>query len=60
MRLLRSTAIIASFTLMSRVLGLVRDVFIARFMGAGGVTDAFFTDFKLPNIFRRMLSLIHI
>lgn len=56
MRLLRSTAIIASFTLMSRVLGLVRDVFIARFMGAGGVTDAFFTAFKLPNIFRRMFA----
>jgi putative peptidoglycan lipid II flippase len=56
MRLLRSTAIIASLTLVSRVLGLVRDVLIARFLGAGGVSDAFFTAFKLPNVFRRMFA----
>ncbi|MGB3455893.1 MAG: murein biosynthesis integral membrane protein MurJ [Litorimonas sp.] len=56
MRLLRSTAIIASLTLVSRVLGLVRDVLIARFLGAGAVSDAFFTAFKLPNVFRRMFA----
>lgn len=56
MRLLRSTAIIASLTLVSRVLGLVRDVLIARFLGAGAVSDAFFMAFKLPNVFRRMFA----
>lgn len=56
MRLLRSTAIIASFTLISRVMGLVRDILIARFLGAGAVSDAFFLAFKLPNVFRRMFA----
>lgn len=56
MRLLKSTAIIASLTLVSRVLGLIRDVLIARFLGAGVVSDAFFTAFKLPNVFRRMFA----
>ena len=56
MKLLRSTAIIGSLTLVSRVLGLIRDVLIARFLGAGAVSDAFFTAFKLPNVFRRMFA----
>ena len=56
MRLLQSTAIIASLTLVSRVLGLVRDMLIARYLGAGEVSDAFFTAFKLPNVFRRMFA----
>ncbi len=56
MRLLRSTAIIGSLTLVSRLLGLVRDVLIATFLGAGLVSDAFFTAFKLPNVFRRMFA----
>ena len=56
MRLLRSTAIIASLTLVSRVMGLVRDMLIARYLGAGAVSDAFFTAFKLPNVFRRMFA----
>lgn len=56
MRLIRSTAIISSLTLISRILGLIRDVFIARFLGAGVISDAFFTAFKLPNLFRRMFA----
>lgn len=56
MKLLKSTAIIASLTLVSRVLGLIRDMLIARFLGAGGVSDAFFIAFKLPNLFRRMFA----
>ena len=56
MRLLKSTAIIGSLTLISRLMGLVRDVLIARFLGAGLVSDAFFTAFKLPNVFRRMFA----
>ena len=56
MRLFRSTAIIGGLTLVSRLLGLVRDILIARFLGAGVVSDAFFTAFKLPNVFRRMFA----
>ena len=56
MRLLKSTAIIGALTLVSRVMGLVRDILIARFLGAGGISDAFFTAFKLPNLFRRMFA----
>lgn len=55
-RLIKSTAIIASLTLFSRLLGLARDILIASFLGAGAVSDAFFTAFKLPNVFRRMFA----
>ena len=53
---MRSTAVVSSMTLLSRVLGLVRDVVFARFFGAGLVMDAFFVAFKLPNIFRRFFA----
>jgi putative peptidoglycan lipid II flippase len=43
-------------TLLSRILGLVRDVVYARFFGAGIVMDAFFVAFKLPNMFRRFFA----
>ena len=54
--LLRSTAVVASMTLLSRVLGLARDVIFARFFGAGPLMDAFFVAFKIPNIFRRFFA----
>lgn len=56
MRLIKSTAIIGSLTLVSRLLGLVRDMLIAKFLGAGVISDAFFTAFKLPNVFRKMFA----
>lgn len=56
MRLIKSTAIIGSLTMVSRVLGLVRDILMARFLGAGVVSDALFTAIKLPNLFRRMFA----
>jgi len=43
-------------TMLSRVLGLVRDIFIARYFPAGEVTDAFFIAFKIPNFFRRLFA----
>ncbi|RMF96498.1 MAG: murein biosynthesis integral membrane protein MurJ [Gammaproteobacteria bacterium] len=55
-RLLRSTTVVGAMTLLSRVLGLVRDVVFARFFGAGIVMDAFFVAFKIPNIFRRFFA----
>lgn len=55
LRLLKSTATVGSMTLVSRVLGLARDVVIARF-GAGAATDAFFVAFKIPNFLRRLFA----
>ena len=40
----------------SRVLGFVRDILIARYLGAGPVADAFFVAFKFPNFFRRLFA----
>ncbi len=49
-------SIISSLTLVSRILGFVRDLLIARFLGAGLISDAFFVSFKLPNLFRRLFA----
>lgn len=43
-------------TMLSRVLGLVRDVIFARFIGAEANADAFFVAFKIPNFFRRLFA----
>ncbi|HKJ89260.1 MAG TPA: murein biosynthesis integral membrane protein MurJ, partial [Gammaproteobacteria bacterium] len=43
-------------TLISRILGFIRDMVLARVFGAGLATDAFFVAFKLPNFFRRMFG----
>ena len=56
MNLLRALATISSLTLISRVLGFVRDFVIARSFGAGAATDAFFVAFRLPNLLRRMFA----
>lgn len=56
MSLFRSAATIGFFTLLSRILGFVRDICIARFLGASAVTDAFFVAFKLPNFMRRLFA----
>jgi putative peptidoglycan lipid II flippase len=47
---------ISGFTLMSRILGVVRDILIARFVGTGVVADAFFAAFRFPNMFRRIFG----
>ena len=47
---------IAGATLLSRLLGFVRDMVVARAFGAGPVTDAFFVAFRIPNILRRLLA----
>ncbi|MBF0342034.1 MAG: murein biosynthesis integral membrane protein MurJ [Magnetococcales bacterium] len=55
-QLLRSTAIIGFFTLLSRISGFVRDMIIARAFGAGMGADAFFVAQKLPNFLRRLFA----
>jgi putative peptidoglycan lipid II flippase len=54
--LLRSVATVGSLTLVSRVLGFVRDIMIAALLGAGPLADAFFVAFKLPNFLRRLFA----
>lgn len=56
MNLLRALATVSGMTLLSRILGFLRDFVIARMFGAGMATDAFFVAFKLPNLLRRMFA----
>jgi putative peptidoglycan lipid II flippase len=56
MNLLKSLAAVSSITMLSRVLGFVRDAIIARMFGASVATDAFFVAFKLPNLLRRIFA----
>ena len=56
MNLLRALAAVSGMTLISRVLGFVRDLVIARVFGAGLFTDAFFVAFKIPNLMRRLFA----
>ena len=56
MNLLKALATISSMTLVSRVLGFVRDMVIARAFGAGVYTDAFFVAFRIPNLLRRLFA----
>lgn len=44
------------YTLLSRILGLIRDVVVARFFGSGMAADAFFVAFRIPNLLRRLLA----
>jgi putative peptidoglycan lipid II flippase len=56
MNLLRALATVSGLTFLSRVLGYVRDFFIARTFDVGGGTDAFFVAFRIPNLLRRMFA----
>jgi putative peptidoglycan lipid II flippase len=55
-KLLKNTAIVGAMTLLSRVLGLVRDMVFARWFGADAGMDAFFVAFKIPNFLRRLFA----
>lgn len=54
--LIKSTVSVGSMTLLSRVLGLARDIVIARFFSASDAADAFFVAFKIPNFLRRLFA----
>ena len=56
MNLIKSTGTFSFFTIISRLLGYVRDILIAIFLGAGPLADAFFVAFRVPNTFRRLFS----
>ena len=54
--MLKSSMSVSAATMSSRVLGLVRDVLLARLIGAEAAADAFYVAFKLPNFFRRLFA----
>ena len=55
-QLLKSSFIVSGMTMLSRVLGLARDMVIAYFFGAAAGSDAFFLAFRIPNLFRRLFA----
>ena len=56
MNLVKSTGTFSFFTIISRLLGYLRDILIAIFLGTGILADAYFVAFRIPNTFRRLFS----
>ena len=56
MNLIKSTGTFSFYTILSRVLGYLRDLLIALNLGSGPIADAFFVAFRIPNTFRRLFS----
>ncbi len=56
MNLLKSTGTFSFYTIISRLLGYLRDILIAIFLGTGMLADAFFVAFRIPNTFRRLFA----
>jgi putative peptidoglycan lipid II flippase len=56
MSLARAVATVGGFTLLSRLVGFVRDIVLSAMLGSGAVADAFVVAFKLPNFFRRLFA----
>src|SRR5579875_1436314 len=54
--MLRGIVTVGGWTMVSRVLGFLRDILIAQELGTGMVADAFFVALKLPNLFRRLFG----
>ncbi len=55
-KILKSASLISGCTLISRILGLIRDIVTAKLFGTGMVADAFFVAFTFPNLFRRLFG----
>ena len=56
MSLIKSIATVGGFTLLSRLVGFVRDIMIAAFLGATMWADAFFMAWRFPNLFRSLFA----
>ena len=56
MNLIKSTGTFSIFLIISRILGYLRDVLIAIYLGSGPIADAFFVAFRIPNTFRRLFA----
>ncbi len=56
MNLWKATGTIGGLTMVSRILGFVREIFVARVLGASGAADVFTLAFLIPNLFRRLFG----
>ena len=56
MNLIKSTGTFSFFTILSRILGYLRDLLIAIYLGSGPIADAFFVAFRIPNTLRRLFA----
>ena len=52
----KAAGVVGAATMLSRIFGLLRDVVIAAFFGAGWKTDAFWVAYRIPNMLRRLLG----
>jgi putative peptidoglycan lipid II flippase len=55
-KITKAAGVVSVATLLSRILGLLRDIVIAAFFGAGPAADAFFVAFRIPNLLRRLFA----
>src|SRR6476661_1025772 len=55
-RLLKSASVITLFTILSRILGYIRDSRVVFLLGAGTAADAFTTAYRIPNLLRRLVG----
>lgn len=55
-KIVRAAGILGSATMLSRIMGMVRDIVVSRLFGAGLATDAFFAAFQIPNMLRRFFA----
>jgi Uncharacterized membrane protein, putative virulence factor len=55
-RVVKAAGVIGAATLLSRILGFIRDAVIAWFFGAGFSSDAFIAAFRIPNLLRRLFA----
>ena len=54
--LYKSSVVVSAWTLLSRVMGFIRDILFASILGSGPVADAFLIAFRIPNLFRRFFA----
>jgi putative peptidoglycan lipid II flippase len=55
-RMVRNAGMLSALTMISRILGLVREMTKAAFLGTGGLSDAFSVSFMIPNFMRRLFA----
>ena len=55
-RVIKAASVVGSATMVSRITGFVRDIFIAALLGAGPLAEIFVIAFRLPNLFRRLFA----
>jgi putative peptidoglycan lipid II flippase len=56
MNLIKNIAVISSFTVLSRILGMMREIFVSHILGAGWISDAFVVALRFPNFFRQFFA----